>query len=250
MSAPAISRIRDRRPAPEDPLVLERVVLYGDTAFHVDAGVHPPDDYSALLARHLQVRPGETALDLTTGTGFHAILLARQGCAVVAVDMNPQAVALTERNAELNEVGALVDARAGDLYEACRPGDRFDHLVCWPPLMPTPPERQRNDWLGLANSGGPDGRSVFNRILAGARAHMADDARLWFLHPWYLDRAVTQAQAEAAGLRLETITTAHFAMGWLAFERLPYLRELGFEPVLVDGQPMQEIAVMVASVRQ
>ncbi len=66
----------------------------------------------ALLER--RVRPGMRVLDLGSGSGILACAAARLGARqVVAVDLDPLAVLATRRNAALNHLEAVVDAREG-----------------------------------------------------------------------------------------------------------------------------------------
>ena len=62
---------------------------------------------------HLTVRrPATRALDLGTGCGAQALWLARHSESVVAVDVNPRALALASFNASLNGI-ANVQCREG-----------------------------------------------------------------------------------------------------------------------------------------
>ncbi|MBI4255419.1 MAG: methyltransferase, partial [Candidatus Rokubacteria bacterium] len=77
----------------------------------VPDGVQPPKGGSLFFCRHLAARPGERVLELGAGLGLGAVLLARQGAAVVATDVVPAAVEAVRLNALLN--GVTVDARLG-----------------------------------------------------------------------------------------------------------------------------------------
>ncbi|MCJ1888564.1 methyltransferase domain-containing protein, partial [Pseudomonas sp. LA21] len=64
----------------------------------------------------LDIKPGETALDVGTGTGLIALLMARKAKRVLGVDVNPKAIELAKKNAELNGI-ANVEFRVSDLFE-------------------------------------------------------------------------------------------------------------------------------------
>ena len=55
--------------------------------------------------------------DLGCGSGIGAILSARRGARVVAVDVNPHAVEAAINNAARNGVSNRVDVRQGDLFD-------------------------------------------------------------------------------------------------------------------------------------
>jgi release factor glutamine methyltransferase len=65
-------------------------------------GVYAPRSDTALLAGELAARPlaGVTVLDLCTGTGALAVVAARGGATVTAVDRCATAIAAAGRNAE------------------------------------------------------------------------------------------------------------------------------------------------------
>lgn len=97
------------------------------------AGVHGP---SATLA-HLTVRRGvERALDVGTGNGIQALLLARHAERVVATDVNERALVLAEFNAALNGVDN-VELRLGSFLEPVE-GERFGLAVANPPYVVSP----------------------------------------------------------------------------------------------------------------
>lgn len=90
----------------------------------------------ALLARavgELPVTAG-CALDLGTGSGVGALAAARRGYRVVAVDVNPAAVAAARANAAAAGLADAVEVRHGDLFAPVR-GERFDLVLLNPPYF-------------------------------------------------------------------------------------------------------------------
>ena len=68
------------------------------------------------------------ALDCTTGSGAQAIMLARRGFQVTAVDLNPEAVDAAQSNALRNHVEDRVQVVHGDLFEPVG-GQTFEVVV-------------------------------------------------------------------------------------------------------------------------
>ncbi|MFW5934416.1 MAG: class I SAM-dependent methyltransferase [Halolamina sp.] len=64
-----------------------------------------------------QVEPGEHALDMFAGVGPYAIPIASAGAEVVACDINPEAIAYLEENAERNGVADRITTHVGDVRE-------------------------------------------------------------------------------------------------------------------------------------
>ncbi len=76
----------------------------------------------------MQVRPGDFVLDMFAGVGPFALLLAKKGAKVVAVDKNPVAVRCLRENALLNKVDAEI--LEGDSAElALRYYGQADHVI-------------------------------------------------------------------------------------------------------------------------
>ena len=85
--------------------------IYDGMVFRVSDGVQVPKAGSVFFARHLDVREGEEVLDLGTGLGLTAVLAARVAKRVVATDIVPECVTVTQQNANLNGVGDRVEGR-------------------------------------------------------------------------------------------------------------------------------------------
>ena len=99
------------RPCAEVPRAGEVVVdLEPGLAF--GTGDHPTTRM-ALAALERALRPGDRVLDFGTGSGVLACAAARLGAgAVLALDIDPQAVAAARRNVALNGLGGVTVAQA------------------------------------------------------------------------------------------------------------------------------------------
>jgi HemK-related putative methylase len=75
-----------------------------------------------------------SVLDMGTGSGIGAIVAARCGARVVAVDVSPEAVRCARINVLLNRVEDNVDVRRGDLFEPVQ-GSQFDLILFNPPFF-------------------------------------------------------------------------------------------------------------------
>ncbi|HEX8696234.1 MAG TPA: methyltransferase domain-containing protein [Longimicrobium sp.] len=83
------------------------------------------------FSRMLPFVPGIDFLEIGPGTGAVSVFAALAGARrVVAVDINPDAVANTRANAEKHGVADRVDVREGDVFGPLEPGERFD-LIFW-----------------------------------------------------------------------------------------------------------------------
>lgn len=100
----------------------------------VPPSVQPITPTSHLLGEAViaETRPGDRVLDMGTGCGVNAILAARQGANVVAVDLNKRAVSAARANAERNGVADRVDVRESDVFAAAP--ESYDLIVFDPPF--------------------------------------------------------------------------------------------------------------------
>ncbi|MTD56311.1 methyltransferase [Amycolatopsis sp. RM579] len=96
--------------------------------------VMPISGTSALLGEAVlaEVRADDRVLDMGTGSGVNAILAASRSRDVVAVDINPHALAAAKDNAERNGVGGRITVRHSDVFDAVE--GRFDLIVFDPPF--------------------------------------------------------------------------------------------------------------------
>ena len=110
---------------------------------HDAEGPHPPADFvmgigpaTRTLAGLTLRQPVRRALDVGSGCGVQALLASRHADHVVAVELNPRGVWLTQLNAALNGVNN-VEVRLGSLFEPVA-GLGFDLIVSNPPFVISP----------------------------------------------------------------------------------------------------------------
>jgi release factor glutamine methyltransferase len=83
--------------------------------------------------------------------------------------------------------------------------DVFDVVVCNPPYLPTPPEREWDDWMERALSGGPDGRAVVDPFLDGVGRVLRDDGEAFLLVSTLTGPEDVRAYARERGLDSEIV---------------------------------------------
>jgi release factor glutamine methyltransferase len=120
------------------------------------------------------------ALDVGTGTGAIALsLLAEQGVAqAVATDVSAGALALAAENAARLGLAGRLELRAGSVYAAVGPDERFDVIVSNPPYIAAAERAtlatEVVDWEPeSALFGGVRGLDVVEPIVRGALDRLA-----------------------------------------------------------------------------
>lgn len=151
---------------------------------------------SAMLARMIvrEGRPGHRALDLCTGGGVQALLLAQRHEHVDATDLNPRALAMARANAALNGCGAAVSLQLGDLYDGV--SGRYDLITANPPYMLLPEDEAKTNFTG---NGGELGIQITLRVMEGLAARLSDrgEAFIYTQGPHIGGRCVLREQTAA-----------------------------------------------------
>ena len=101
--------------------------------------VVPPGPLTLQLANLSIDRPCRQVLDLGTGSGALALMVAPRAETVLATDSNSRALAFTRFNLRLNRIDN-VRCLAGDLFDPVA-GQQFDLILCNPPFVISPTQR-------------------------------------------------------------------------------------------------------------
>lgn len=170
-------RIRERMPV----AYLLREAWLGNLGFYVDERVIVPRSYIGELGRE-RLRPWlgrrvRRALDLCTGSGCLAVLLARMfpRARIDAADVSLPALEVAGKNILSHRLGKRIRLIRSNLFAALG-ARRYDLIVSNPPyvtarMMRSLPREYRHE-PRLALAGGRDGLAVVRRILGAARAHL------------------------------------------------------------------------------
>jgi ribosomal protein L3 glutamine methyltransferase len=178
-------RVNERMPA----AYLTREAWLGEHRFYVDERVLIPRSYIAeLLGEGLSpwiANPEsiQTALDLCTGSGCLAILMAHQfpDADVDAADISSDALAVALRNVADHGVQGRVNLIRSDLLSNLT-DKQYDLIVSNPPYVTAvameelPPEYRHEPQLALA--GGDDGLDAVRTILARAADFLSPEGLL------------------------------------------------------------------------
>ena len=180
-----VARMIDRRTVDRLPTAyLTNQAWLGDYRFYVDERVIVPRSYFADLIFDDAFAPWfpdpdsvSSVLDLCTGSGCLAILLADAypNAVVDAVDISADALQVARRNIDEYGLSGRVAPIESDLFSALGKR-RYDLIVCNPPYVTaeaiaTLPVEYRHEPM-LALAAGEDGLDVVRRLIAEAADHM------------------------------------------------------------------------------
>ena len=164
-------------------------------AIHVPFGVFSPirGEYLPLIAQAKLPANARTVLDVGTGSGVIAALLAQRGVEnIIATDTNPRAVACAQANIARLGFSRQINVLQQDLF-----GEHTaDLIVCNPPWLPAKPTSAVETALYDPK------HAMLHAFLRGAAAHLAQGGQVWL---------VMSNLAELLGLR-----GAHDLANWFA----------------------------------
>ncbi|WP_297073433.1 HemK2/MTQ2 family protein methyltransferase [Thermococcus sp.] len=168
----------------------------------LDENVYEPAEDTFLLAETVEVRPGERALDVGTGTGLIALLMAKKASYVLGVDINPKAVELARKNARLNGI-KNVEFKLSDLFENV--SGKFDVITFNAPYLPGRPEEP----IDIALVGGETGRDVIDRFIVEVPDYLSAKGRVYLVQSSITGIEETLRRFEDSGLSAGVVAKRH-----------------------------------------
>jgi len=172
-----------------------QMVCYLDKEFLVYPNTFWPFADSMPLVRHFRVAPGESVLDVGTGSGVIGIFACYRGASrVVGVDVNPAAIQSATHNVRMHGFDDTMTVRQSDLFEAL--GDeQFDVVTANLPFRNKP----AHDVVAMSQW---DTEFKTNtRFFEGVGRHLKPGGRIYFVQSNFGEIAAMQRLAQAAGLQ-------------------------------------------------
>jgi SAM-dependent methyltransferase len=183
-----------------------------------------PISGSSLDVANLMVRrPSRTSLDLGTGCGFLAALVAQQSEQVYAVDLNPTAVKFADFNCRWNGL-RNVTCLEGSLIAPVR-DQRFDLIVCNPPFIISPVSRKFAGQVRFKYSG-QEGDEFCINLARETSQLLREDGYLNMMFEWLelegedwttkLTKSFSGTGCDVWGMRMCSRTAEEYVTGWVA----------------------------------
>jgi len=142
--------------------------------FDANQVYQPAEDTFLLIDAALsEVREDDLVCEIGCGSGEVSVSLLGKCAKLVAVDINPHAVACTKERG--------VSVFQGDMFSPFVHGELFDLILFNAPYLPTLPEERVGDFLDYALDGGESGRVPIEKFLPEAVMHLSKEGRILLL---------------------------------------------------------------------
>lgn len=178
--------------------------------FEIDTSetVYIPAEDSFLLAENLAIRPGDSVLEIGTGTGIVAMYASRMTDKITVTDINFDAVELAEHNFKKNGI-ENIEILFGNLFEPLK-NRKFDVILFNTPYLPTENGDVIDDNLNYAFDGGLNGRKVIDKFLDEVKNHLNEKGIVQIIQSSLSGNEETLKKLDKLGFISEIAASEHY----------------------------------------
>ena len=179
-----------------------------DFIINTDDNVYIPAEDSYLLADNLEIKQGQSVLEIGTGSGIVAMYASRLTDNITVTDINFDACELARKNFEDNDI-KNIEILFGNLFEPVE-NRKFDVILFNTPYLPTEDGDVIDDTLNYAFDGGLNGRKVIDMFLNEVGNHLNDGGIVQMIQSSFSDNDLTLSRLDELGFIAEIKAKEHF----------------------------------------
>ncbi len=179
-----------------------------DFIINTDENVYIPAEDSYLLAENLEIKEGQSVLEIGTGSGIVAMYASRLTDKITVSDINFDACELARKNFEANNI-ENIEILFGNMFEPV--GKRkFDVILFNTPYLPTEDDEVIDDTINYAFDGGLNGRKVIDLFLNEVGNHLNDGGIVQMIQSSLSGNEETLEKLDNLGFIAEIKASEHF----------------------------------------
>ncbi len=179
-----------------------------DFIINTDDNVYIPAEDSYMLADNLQIKKGQSVLEIGTGSGIVAMYASRLTDNITVTDINFDACELARKNFEANDI-ENIEILFGNLFEPVE-NRKFDVILFNTPYLPTEDGEVLEDTINYAFDGGLNGRKVIDLFLNEVGNHLNDGGIVQMIQSSLSGNEETLEKFDNLGFIAEIAATEHF----------------------------------------
>ena len=179
-----------------------------DFIINTDDNVYVPAEDSYLLADNLEIKKGQSVLEIGTGSGIVAMYASRLTDDITVTDINFDACELARRNFAENGI-ENIEILWGNLFEVVE-NRKFDVILFNTPYLPTEDDEVLDNTINYAFDGGLNGRKVIDLFLNEVKNHLNDGGIVQMIQSSLSGNDETLAKLDELGFIAEIAASEHF----------------------------------------
>ncbi len=175
---------------------------------NTDNNVYVPAEDSYMLAENLQIKKGQSVLEIGTGSGIVSMYASRLTDRITATDINLDACRLADENFRANGIDNI-EVLFGNLFEPVK-NRKFDIILFNTPYLPTEDGEVLEDTINYAFDGGLNGRKVIDLFLNEVGNHLNDGGIVQLIQSSLSGNEETLEKLDSLGFVAEIAEKEHF----------------------------------------
>ena len=179
-----------------------------DFIINTDDNVYIPAEDSYLLAENLEIKRGQSVLEIGTGSGIVAMYASRLTDDITVTDINFDACELARKNFKDNNI-ENIEILFGNLFEPVK-NRKFDVILFNTPYLPTEEDEVIEDNLNYAFDGGLNGRKVIDLFLNEVPNHLNEGGIVQLIQSSLSDNEKTLDVLDELGFICEIAASEHY----------------------------------------
>lgn len=179
-----------------------------DFIINTDDNVYVPAEDSYLLAENLEIKEGQSVLEIGTGSGIVAMYASRLTDKITVSDINFDACELARKNFEDNNI-ENIEILFGNMFEPVE-NRKFDVILFNTPYLPTEDDEVIDDTINYAFDGGLNGRKVIDLFLNEVGNHLNDGGIVQMIQSSLSGNEETLEKLDNLGFIAEIKASEHF----------------------------------------